>query len=318
MSEKVKFGLIGMGAIGERVLHQFQQHEEFEIAALCDRNVDRLNKFKNELPDAEMYTDHLEMLQDETIELIYLGVPPKFHHSIAMDIIRRGKNLLCEKPLANSVEEAKEMAEAAERAKIVHAMNFPMVYSQAFQVFKEKIQSGELGKIKNVELHLHFTQWPRVWQKNEWISSREQGGFIREVAPHFIQMIHDVFGEMGEIHSFVEYPEDELLCETSFISSMKLPGGIPVLFNGIAGIGQKEHLSFKVFGDKGTLDMVNWGILSQSTAADNGEIIPLESSDTSSLAGELLKAIKGDSAKLVPFKEGYAVQKVLEELIKAN
>jgi predicted dehydrogenase len=307
-----------MGAIGERILRQFQQHEEFEIAALCDRNVKRLNNFKVELPDTAMYTDHLDMLQDETIELIYLGVPPKFHHSIAMDIIRRGKNLLCEKPLANSVEEAKEMVEAAERANIVHAMNFPMVYSQAFQVFKEKIQSRELGKIQKVELHLQFTQWPRAWQKNEWISSREQGGFIREVAPHFIQMIQDLFGEMGDINSFVQYPEDELLSETSFISSMKLPGDIPVLFNGIAGIGQKEHLSFKVFGDKGTLDLVNWGILSQSTAADNGEIIPLESSETSSLAGELLKAIKGDSGKLVSFKEGYRVQKVLEELIKEN
>ncbi|MBT2708499.1 Gfo/Idh/MocA family oxidoreductase [Bacillus sp. ISL-47] len=315
---KVKVGLIGMGAVGERILRQFQQHEEIEIAALCDRNEERLNKLKVELPAAAMYTDHLDLLQDETIDLIYLGVPPKFHHAIAMDIIRSRKNLLCEKPLANSVAEAKEMYEAAERADIIHAMNFPMVYSQAFQVFKEKIQSGELGKIKKIELHLHFTHWPRSWQKNEWISSREQGGFIREVAPHFIQMIHEVFGEMGDIHSFVEYPEDEHLCETSFISSMKLPGNIPVLFNGIADIGQKEHLSFKVFGDKGTLDMLNWGILSQSTAADNGEPISLEAAEKNSLAEELLKAIKGDSAKLVSFKEGFGVQKVLEALIKAK
>ncbi|UOE57519.1 Gfo/Idh/MocA family protein [Cytobacillus oceanisediminis] len=314
LKEKIKVGLIGMGAVGERILRQFRQHEEFEIAALCDRNAERLDKFNAELPDAALHTNHLELLQDETIKLIYLGVPPKFHYSISMDIIKSGKHLLCEKPLANSIEEAKDMYEAAENAGIIHAMNFPMAYSPAFKVFREKIQTGELGEIKKVELHLQFTQWPREWQQNEWISSREQGGFIREVSPHFIHMILDTFGELANIRSFVEYPDDERLCETSFTTSLKLPGGIPVLFNGIAGIGQKEHLSFKVFGDKGTMDMQNWGVLVQSTSENSGEMIRLDK-PKNSLPAELLKAIRGDNALLVSFKEGYQVQKVLEKIL---
>ncbi|MDD9312398.1 Gfo/Idh/MocA family protein [Cytobacillus firmus] len=314
MREKIKVGLIGMGAVGERILRQFRQHEEFDIAALCDRNAGQLDKFRAELPDAAMHANYLDLLQDETIKLIYLGVPPKFHHTIAMDIIKSGKHLLCEKPLANSIEEAKEMYEAAENAGIIHAMNFPMAYSPAFKLFMDKIHNGELGKIKKVELHLQFKQWPREWQQNDWISSREQGGFIREVAPHFIHMIHDIFGELDYVHSFVEYPEDERLCETSFSSLLTLPGGIPVLFNGIAGIGQQEHLSFKVFGDKGTLDMQNWSILIQSTAENSGEIIRLDEPETS-LPAEFLKAIRGDKALLVSFKEGYKVQKVLERIL---
>ncbi|WP_404359034.1 Gfo/Idh/MocA family oxidoreductase [Cytobacillus firmus] len=314
MREKIKVGLIGMGAVGERILRQFRQNEEFEIAALCDRNAERLDKFKAELPDAAMHTNYLDVLQDETIKLIYLGVPPKFHHTIAMDIIKSGKHLLCEKPLANSIEEAKEMFEAAVNAGIIHAMNFPMAYSPAFKLFKDKIHNGELGKIKKVELHLQFKQWPREWQQNDWISSREQGGFIREVAPHFIHMIHDTFGELDNVHSFVDYPEDERLCETSFSTLLRLPGGIPVVFNGIAGIGQQEDLSFKVFGDKGTLDMQNWNILVQTTTEKNGEIIMLDEPETS-LPAELLKAIRGDKALLVSFKEGHQVQKVLERIL---
>lgn len=314
MREKIKVGLIGMGAVGERILRQFRQHEEFDIAALCDRNAGQLDKFKAELPDAAMHTNYLDLLQDETIKLIYLGVPPKFHHTIAMDIIKSGKHLLCEKPLANSIEETKEMYEAAENAGMIHAMNFPMAYSPAFKLFRDKIHNGELGKIKKVELHLQFKQWPREWQQNDWISSREQGGFIREVAPHFIHMIHDVFGELDCVHSFVEYPEDERFCETSFSSLLTLPGGIPVLFNGIAGIGQQEHLSFKVFGDKGTLDMQNWSLLVQSTTENSGEIIKLNEPETS-LPAELLKAIRGDKTLLVSFKEGHQVQKVLERIL---
>ncbi|KON88661.1 hypothetical protein AF332_18840 [Sporosarcina globispora] len=316
LREKIKVGLIGMGAVGERILRQFRQHEEFEIAALCDRNAERLDKFKVELPDAVIHSNHLDLLKDETIKLVYLGVPPKIHHSISMDIIKSGKHLLCEKPLANSIEEAKEMYEAAENTGIIHAMNFPMAYSPAYKMFREKIHNGELGEIKKVELNLQFTQWPREWQQNDWISSREQGGFIREVAPHFIHMIHDTFGELGNVRSFVEYPNDEHLCETSFTTSLKLPGGIPVLLNGIAGIGQKEHLSFKVFGEKGTLDMQNWSVLVQSSSENSGEIIRLDEPENS-LHTELLKAIRGDNALLVSFKEGYEVQNVLEKILSS-
>ncbi|MCS0822458.1 Gfo/Idh/MocA family oxidoreductase [Cytobacillus firmus] len=314
LKEKIKVGLIGMGAVGERILRQFRQHEEFEIAALCDRKADRLDKFKAELPDAAIHTNHFDLLKDETIKLIYLGVPPKWHHSISMDIIKSGKHLLCEKPLANSIEEAKEMYEAAENAGIIHTMNFPMAYSPAFKMFREKIQNGELGEIKKVELHLQFTQWPREWQQNDWISSREQGGFIREVAPHFVHMILDTFGELLHVRSFVEYPDNEHLCETSFTTSLKLTGGIPVLLNGIAGIGQKEHLSFKVFGEKGTLDMQNWSVLVQSTSENSGEILRLDEPENS-LPAELCKAIRGEHALLVSFKEGYQVQKVLEKIL---
>ncbi|RBP90508.1 putative dehydrogenase [Cytobacillus firmus] len=317
LKEKIKVGLIGMGAVGERILRQFRQHEEFEIAALCDRKAERLDKFKTELPDAVIHTNHSDLLRDETIKLIYLGVPPKWHHSISMEIIKSGKHLLCEKPLANSIEEAKEMFEAAENAGIIHAMNFPMAYSPAFKEFRKKIQNGELGEIKKVELHLQFTQWPREWQQNDWISSREQGGFIREVAPHFIHMIQDTFGELLNIRSFVEYPDNEHQCETSFTASLKLPGGIPVLLNGIAGIGQKEHLSFKVFGDKGTLDMQNWSVLVQSTSENSGEILRLDEPENS-LPAELLKAIRGDHAILVSFKEGYQVQKELEKILLSS
>ncbi|MCM3706795.1 MULTISPECIES: Gfo/Idh/MocA family protein [Cytobacillus] len=314
MREKIKVGLIGMGAVGERILRQFHQHKEFDIAALCDQNAERLDKFKAELPDVTLLTNYLDLLQDETIKLIYLGVPPKYHHPIAMDIINSGKHLLCEKPLANSIEEAIEMCEAAVNAGIIHAMNFPMAYSPVFKLFKRKIHNGELGRIKKVELHLQFKQWPREWQQNDWISSKEQGGFIREVVPHFIHMIHDTFGELDIVHSFVEYPEDDRLCETSFSTLLTLPNGIPVVFNGIAGIGQQEHLSFKVFGDKGTLDMQNWRILVQTGIEKSGEIIKLDEPETS-LPAELLKAIKGDKALLVSFKEGNQVQKVLERIL---
>jgi predicted dehydrogenase len=311
---KVKVGVIGLGAIGERVIHKFIQHPETEVVAVCDVNEDRLTSIKEKY-NVETYTNYQDMLQDESLSLVYLAVPPKFHHRIALDVMAAKKNLLCEKPLANSIEEAAEMVAAAEEAKIVNAINFPMVYSNVFQKFKELILSGKIGQVIRIEVHMHFTTWPRAWQQNEWIASREQGGFIREVGPHYIQMLLEVFGGVQNIQTFVDYPEDPTRCEKGFISRMELQDGTTVLINGLSGIGQKEHISFKVFGNQGTIDLTNWSVLSISEGDSTSVVYPLQRVEEIDLVAELVKAMGGENGQLVSFKEGYEVQLVLEKLL---
>jgi predicted dehydrogenase len=310
----VKVGVIGLGAIGERVLHKFIQHPETDVLAVCDVNEDRLTSIREKY-HVNTYSDYREMLQDESISIVYLAVPPKFHHRIALDVIAAKKHLLCEKPLANSLSEAEEMAAAAEESKIIHAMNFPMMYSNVFQKFKEHITNGKIGAVNRVEVQMQFTTWPRSWQQNDWIASREQGGFIREVGPHYIQMILNVFGGIQNIQSFVDYPEDPSLCEKGFISRMELQDGTTVLLNGLSGIGQKEHISFKVFGDKGTIDLINWSVLSVSEGDLAPTVLPLQRVEEIDLIEELVKAVNKSEGQLVSFREGYEVQRVLEQLL---
>lgn len=315
MKKEVKVAMIGIGAIGERVLRKFQYHSGVELVAVCDQNAEKLQSLKEDLEDVSLHTDYVEMMQKNEIDLVYIAVPPKYHYEIALYVLKQNKHVLCEKPLANSLNEALEMLQVAKDAQVTHAMNFPMVYTNVYQLFKDKVVTGEIGEVKRVEVHLHFTEWPRAWQKNNWISSREQGGFIREVAPHYIHMIHDMLGDLKDITSLVEYPEDESLCETSFVSHMKLPNGVTVLFNGVSGIGQKEHLSFKVFGEKGTLELTNWSQLSMSSTDKPTTVLPIERTEQHDIVMEILNAIEGKNAKIVTFEHGYQVQQVLEKML---
>lgn len=316
MKKEVKVAMIGIGAIGERVLRKFQYHSGVELVAVCDLNPEKLQTLKEDLEDVSLHTDYVDMLQKNEIDLVYIAVPPKYHHEIALYVLKQKKHVLCEKPLANSLNESLEMLLAAREAQVTHAMNFPMVYTNVYQLFKDKVLTGEIGEVKRVEVHLQFTEWPRSWQKNNWITSREQGGFIREVAPHYIQMIHDMLGELRNVTSFVEYPEDDTLCENSFVTHMKLQNGVTVLFNGVSGIGQKEHLSFKVFGEKGTLDLSNWSQLSMSSPDKPTTVLPIERTEQHDIVMEILNAIEGKDAKIVTFEQGYQVQQVLEKMLK--
>ncbi|WP_053600207.1 Gfo/Idh/MocA family protein [Bacillus sp. FJAT-18017] len=315
---KIKVGIIGVGGIGERVLTQFQAHPEIEVRGIFDTNNSRLQEISAgfSITAAGHYR---ELLDDPAINLIYIAVPPKFHNQFVLEALEYGKNVLCEKPLASTVAEAAEMLHAAEAKGLLHAVNFPSVFAPGFIELERLVNQGFLGALRRIELHCHFQEWPRYWQKNSWISSREQGGFVREVFPHFIQMIQQLFGDICDVTASLELPKDPDLCETGIIASGRMANGIPILLNGLTGIGMKEKLRFDLYGSEGTLSLLNWSELWASRINEPQTKLEVAGSGHySAFMDELVQAFDAKSSRLVTFKQGYEVQKVLDTLLNKS
>src|SRR6185437_14002349 len=141
---------------------------------------------------------------------------------------------------------------------VLTAMHFPLMYSPSVRHMMKLVESGALGKVLRIELNAYFPHWPRPWQKNPWIASREQGGFTREVFPHFLQLMYRMFGQVSITSHETVYPLDETLAETGVLAIGKTEKQIPVLLNGVTGIGQEEQLSYTVYGTEGVLKLRNW------------------------------------------------------------
>ncbi|WNB91044.1 Gfo/Idh/MocA family oxidoreductase [Bacillus sp. NEB1478] len=312
----MKIGIIGLGAIGQRLLKMFNEHPEVEIVAICDANESVLQATKEQLPNAEAYTDYQNLIASDEVELVYIAVPPKYHHQIALDTAKKGKHILCEKPLANSLEEADEMREAVHGKNLINAMNFPIFYRSEFHHIDTLIKEKYIGELLRVEVKVHFHEWPRPWQQNPWIAGREQGGFVREVVPHYLQMVQRFFGPITSVDTFMEYPEDPALCETSVIARLQLANGVPVLLDGLSQTAEKEEVLLKIYGTEGTIALRNWTVLEM---AGKGEDLSAVEADTTeeplNLVDELIKALNGEDAKLIDFEEGYEIQKVLEKIL---
>ncbi|MCG7345873.1 Gfo/Idh/MocA family oxidoreductase [Sporosarcina sp. ACRSL] len=309
-------GIIGLGAIGQRLIKQFTEHDEVAVIAVCDRNEALAKETSNSLGNVQAFTDYKQLLANEQVDAVYVAVPPKFHHAIVMDAIRAKKHVLCEKPLANSLEEAEEMADAAKEAGIVHAMNFPLNYGQAATKLAELINENYIGKLRRLQLSMHFPEWPRAWQKNDWVGGREQGGFVLEVGVHFIQQTLKLFGEVQNIQTRLEFPDDPTLCESGIIATAELSDGTPVLIEGISGQAGKEHIGFTAYGTEGILSLENWGHLRGGKTGDDLATISLEEVAPRRLIDELVKAVNGEEAELYDFEVGYQAQKILEQLRK--
>ncbi|MBD7984132.1 Gfo/Idh/MocA family oxidoreductase [Sporosarcina sp. Sa2YVA2] len=309
-------GIIGLGAIGQRLIHQFKEHPEVSIAAICDLSEVLVRETAAELGSVQVYTDAQQLIADEKVQLVYVAVPPKFHHAIVMEVLCAKKHVLCEKPLANSLEEAEEMAAAAKEAGVVHAMNFPLNYGEAATKFAELINGGYVGELRRLQLTMNFPEWPRAWQKNDWVGEREQGGFVLEVGVHFIQQTVKLFGDLINIQSRLEFPDNPISCETGIIANAELTDGTPVLIEGISQAAGHEHIGFTAYGSEGVLSIENWGDLRGGKTGEDLSLLSLEGTVPHRLIDELVKAVNGEIAEIYDFEVGYRSQAILEALRK--
>ncbi|MDR6123639.1 putative dehydrogenase [Bacillus sp. SLBN-46] len=315
MGMDIRVGVIGVGGVGEILLREFLQHPSTDVIGIYDTNLSRLKEIgdKYEVPIFEHY---LDLIEDERINFVYIAVPPKYHHSIAKEVIKRNKHVICEKPLANSLDEAEELFSLAKERNIIHVMNFPTIYRQSFFKLKECLSKGYIGDVQRVEIQCYFPEWPRPWQQNSWISTREQGGFIREVFPHYIQMVQMLFGEIDIHYSSVKFPEQTEKCETSLLALGQINGHIPVLFNGISGINQMEEITFTIMGNKGVIALENWRSLSIKTRKSSSDTIQVsESNHLKTFIDEIIKKLNNEASSIISFREGVEVQRILENLI---
>ncbi len=317
--KKLGLGIIGLGGIAERLIPTFLKHLRTDLKGGFDVDVERMAKMKARF-DMEMVTDVDALINDKDIDMIYLAVPPRHHHAIAIKTMRAGKHILCEKPLAATLKEAMEMYEVAVETQVVHAMNFPLYYGFPYHRIKQLLEANALGTLKRVELSALYPAWPRPWQQNYWIDSREDGGFVREVFTHFIQLIQSSFGPIENIQSLVEYPEDQSKSETGLIGVGELANGAKVLFNGVTDVNQLGNIKLTVLGSEGSVTLENWRKLvvktGEQTFITAGELKPGKGGDaTYDLIHAFYEAIDGKESSLVTFEDGLQATKVVEKLL---
>lgn len=307
----ISIGIIGVGIVGEKVIKQLQDEKHVEIKTVYDEHTERLTEISQryQLPIASS----IEEVMHSDINWLYIATPPAHHAEIADLAASAGINILCEKPLAHDVEAGEMMAKSAQNNRVQTAMHFPLMYKPAVREMAKRIKTGAIGKVIRIELQTFFPDWPRPWQQNPWIASRSQGGFVREVFPHYLQLMNRLFGDLNFLSHQITYPEESDKCETGIIAHGRTEQHIPFLITGISNIGQSELLQFTVYGEQGVLTLENWTDLYESTTHEARQLIQgFEAVPT------LFDEMNEPSPVLVDFEEGLIIQRHIDQLLTAQ
>lgn len=206
--ESVRVGMVGYKFMGKahsnayRALPMFfPDRRKPHMKVICGRNKEAVAEAAQQFGWDEYTTSWEEMVNREDIDLVDINAPSNVHKEIALAAAEAGKHIYCEKPLALTLEDARKMLEAAERANIKHMVGFNYRFAPAVLLAKKLIDEGRLGKIYHFRAHFlqdwiidpHF---PLVWRLQKDIAGSGSHG---DLGAHLIDMAHFLVGDFSEV-----------------------------------------------------------------------------------------------------------------------
>ncbi|MFO7258364.1 MAG: Gfo/Idh/MocA family oxidoreductase [Bacteroidota bacterium] len=164
LADKINIGVIGCNGMGWSNVSSLLKMNDVDLVAICDvdenvvqKRVNDYKKLRNNKP--KTYKDYRELLNDRDVDAVVIGTPDHWHCRMMVDAVNAGKHVYVEKPIANSIEEARIMVQAQEKTgKVVQAGQWQRSgphYRKAFEI----VRSGVLGKIRLV----------KVWAYQGWM-----------------------------------------------------------------------------------------------------------------------------------------------------
>ncbi len=162
-NSKLNVALIGVGGIGEQAINNLRGKPEVNIVAFCDVDDERASKFYKEFPYIPRFRDYRVMLDkmDKQIDGVIISTPDHMHYPIAAWAIAKGKHVFCQKPLARTMWECREMRRLADEAGVITQMGNQGHTNEGWRVIKEWYQAGLLGQIEDIYIWTNRPIWPQ-------------------------------------------------------------------------------------------------------------------------------------------------------------
>ncbi len=159
-NQKLNIGMIGLAGIGGVDVKTFNSLGE-NITAICDVDTTVLDKRGSEYPGARKYTDFRQMIEKEKLDGVSIAVPDHMHCYISVWAMKHGLNVYCQKPLTQTMHEARVIARVAAETKVVTQMGTQFSAMPSAMRTVELIQSGALGEITEIHLATDRPIWPQ-------------------------------------------------------------------------------------------------------------------------------------------------------------
>ncbi|MCZ2258497.1 Gfo/Idh/MocA family protein [Sporosarcina sp. G11-34] len=177
MTKSLKLGIIGCGGIANgKHLPSLSKLKKVELVAFCDIEVSKAEQAAKQYGtvDAKVYEDYRNLLSDDSIDVIHVLTPNISHAEISIAAMEAGKHVLCEKPMAKTSAEAKEMLEAAERTGKKLTIGYDNRFRPDSQHLHKITSRGDLGEIYFAKAHAIRRRAVPTW--GVFLDEEKQGG----------------------------------------------------------------------------------------------------------------------------------------------
>lgn len=240
---KVRIGCVGAGYWGKNLVRNFATAEGAELSAVCDADPKVQARVRREYPAARVTGSYEELLAMPDVDAVVLATPGSSHAALARAALSAGKDVFVEKPLAQTVADARAVTEEAARLGRVLMCGHLMVFHPAFQRVVELVRSGALGDV----LYIYA-------QRVNLGKIRTDENALWSLGPHDFSMIFELIGEPMESvsargHAYLRPgTEDVVFVNVAFksgvMANVQLSWLDPHKHRSLTVVGSKKMLVF--------------------------------------------------------------------------
>ncbi|WP_016839520.1 Gfo/Idh/MocA family protein [Ureibacillus thermosphaericus] len=255
----LKYAIIGCGRISPNHIAAAIKNN-LEIVAVCDLVESKMDKIISnfDLPTTvKKYTDYKEMLKKEEPTLVAICTESGKHGKIALDCIEEGCNLIIEKPIALSLEEADEIIKKAKEKKVKVSACHQNRFNKSIQKLREAIEEGRFGKLLHGTAHIRWNRGEDYYKQASWRGTWEQdGGALMNQCIHNIDLLRWMMGnEIVEVVGMTDnLNHDYIEAEDLGLALVKFANGSYGVIEGTTNVYPKNlEETLYIFGEKGTV-----------------------------------------------------------------
>lgn len=326
----MKFGLIGCGRIATNHI-KAAINNKLEIAAICDVVPEHMEELlaKHELQSdytIKRYVDYKNMIEENNLELVGIATESGSHAEIALYCIEKGINVIIEKPMAMSIEDAEKIIEKSEEKGVKVSACHQNRFNVAVQEMRKALEKGRFGRLSHGSIHVRWNRNEGYYTQAPWRGTWAQdGGALMNQCIHGIDLLRWMLGdEIDEVYGVTKQQfHNYLEAEDIGMAVVKFKNGAVATIEGTTNVyPQNLEETLYLFGETGTVklggkstnnidvwnfsdeteeDMKNKGLEEQtSNVYGNGH---------TSLYADVIDAVKNDRK---PYVDAYAGKNALE------
>jgi predicted dehydrogenase len=275
MAEKVRFGIIGTGVIAPNHAEAITQSELAELVAVCDIDLPKARAFAERYGNVPVYADYREMLDKAGLEAVSICTPSGLHAEMTIEAAKRGIHVLCEKPMAITLEQLDAMMAAVKQSGIKLEVIFQRRTSILSQKVREAVQSGLLGQMVLADAYLKYYRSPAYYKSADWRATwaLDGGGALMNQGVHGVDLLLWVVGSpVKSVFAKAEAKVRDIEVEDTAVAILTFENGAYGVIEGATSCNPGEPTTLAIHGERGTIIFGDQGLVEWAVAPSKEEV----------------------------------------------
>ena len=248
-------GLVGAGGFGTFCLQAFAEMREVSVVAVADRDLERAAAIAP--PGAAVYGDLATLLADPAVDIVHIATPPAQHGAQARQAAEAGKHLFVEKPLAISLDEARNVVRAARRAGVKLSVNYVLRWHPLHQLAAALVHAAALGPLQLFSLE-NFATDDRLPPEHWFWDPAQSGGIHVEHGVHFFDLCNHLAGQSPTAVSGSAQRRDDGRLDRVAATVIYGDRLLATFYHSFNQIGRFERTTIRLGCARGRLQLDGW------------------------------------------------------------